>query len=323
MDLAVLGRSPDEVVRLLLGEGDGSFVEGIERGVGGDPSSLVVADFNGDGAEDVLVANAGSMDLSLLRGDGAGDLSEEIRLALEGAPEQILADDLDRDGRLDIVIRFSTAEEGVAVLYGTVGGGFTGPVTVPMPVDVAFYSPRGIAVGDMNGDRYPDLIVTTVIATTLFLGREGRAYEFHGTFAAVADTPLLGDFDGDRRQDVIQIGYELLEILINQGPTGTRFEADKSTLRWPRDPVAVSYSVYRGHLDDLTDEDGNDLPDGGYGQCQTGLDDDPTDNRFIDLDVPSPGHGFFYLTAAVDSVGERGSGCGSSGLVRSSANPCP
>ena len=40
-----------------------------------DPDSVAVGDFNGDGKQDLAVANCGSNNVSILLGDGAGSFS--------------------------------------------------------------------------------------------------------------------------------------------------------------------------------------------------------------------------------------------------------
>src|SRR6202040_3349121 len=70
----VIANSTSNNVTVLLGNGDGSFVEapGSPYPVGKDPSSVVVADFNGDGNLDFAVANKGDNTISVFKGDGKG-----------------------------------------------------------------------------------------------------------------------------------------------------------------------------------------------------------------------------------------------------------
>jgi hypothetical protein len=100
--------------------------------------------------------------------------------------------------------------------------------------------------------------------------------------------------------------------------------ADKQTLTW--DPIAdaVEYNVYRGPISDLVDNDGDGLPDQGYGDCQNSSDPDTTDTQFTDTEEPAPSQGFFYLVGYdTASQSELGLGTTSSGLERSPGTPCP
>jgi hypothetical protein len=66
--------SPDGVVSVLLGHGDGSLAPPISTATGGSSTvSVVMADFNGDGRPDAAAANAGSNNVSLLLNDGVWD----------------------------------------------------------------------------------------------------------------------------------------------------------------------------------------------------------------------------------------------------------
>ncbi len=100
-------------------------------------------------------------------------------------------------------------------------------------------------------------------------------------------------------------------------------QADGETLAWPAVTGALSYDVYRGTVGSLDDVDGDGLPDGDYGVCLTGLDDDARDTFFVDPQLPSAGAGFFYLMSVIDAGEENGIGSTSAGLPRTPAVPCP
>src|SRR5467141_1547829 len=79
----VLVNSTSKNISILLGHADstgkpdGTFTEpGLPIPVGTNPSSVIVADFNGDGFLDLAVANPGDNSISLFRGNGDGTFTE-------------------------------------------------------------------------------------------------------------------------------------------------------------------------------------------------------------------------------------------------------
>jgi hypothetical protein len=65
LDLAVANQISNNV-SVLLGNGDGSFQAARNFGLGRNPRSMAVGDFNGDGVLDLAVANFLSNDVSVL-----------------------------------------------------------------------------------------------------------------------------------------------------------------------------------------------------------------------------------------------------------------
>ncbi len=93
------------------------------------------------------------------------------------------------------------------------------------------------------------------------------------------------------------------------------FGSDGQTLSWVPIDGAGSYQLYRGDLADLTDEDDDGRPDGGYGACHSLV--ETGSAELVDPEIPIPGNGFFYLLAAVDDDGDsHGLGVDSSGMHR-------
>lgn len=60
---------------VLLGNGNGTFQAAASFEVGDAPSSVAVADFDGDTVPDLVAANLSDDDTGVLLGDGSGGLS--------------------------------------------------------------------------------------------------------------------------------------------------------------------------------------------------------------------------------------------------------
>jgi len=100
--------------------------------------------------------------------------------------------------------------------------------------------------------------------------------------------------------------------------------SDKRTLSWPALMGIQRYSLYRGALADLRVLGPDGLPSMGYGACISTTDPNTADTTFVDLDVPDPGEGFFYLKGVIDGHGvERGLGATSGGRAHFVIASCP
>jgi hypothetical protein len=134
------------------------FSKPIPYDAGGSYPSIAVADVNGDGHLDLVVAYwyEGSVGVLLGKGDGTFQPVVKYNSGGTGASSVAVAD-LNGDGKPDIVVLNAWQQEGtVGVLLGKGDGTFHSPVTY----DTGQYSiPESLAVGDLNGDGYPDIAV--------------------------------------------------------------------------------------------------------------------------------------------------------------------
>jgi outer membrane protein assembly factor BamB len=117
---------------------------------GGDttPVSLAGGDFDQDGDVDLVTVAFGSFMLSLYQNTGAAFSATPTRYDATFQPRFVIAADLNRDGKLDAAV----AADGLKVLPGTGGLSFD-----PSEDVVAGRLARELAIGDFNGDGYPDV----------------------------------------------------------------------------------------------------------------------------------------------------------------------
>jgi hypothetical protein len=88
---------------VLLGKGDGTFQPGVAVQAGVfTPSQIIVADFDGDGRQDLAVANSANS-ISVLPGNGDGTFQPAISFVTGHNPNSIAVGDFNGDGKPDLV----------------------------------------------------------------------------------------------------------------------------------------------------------------------------------------------------------------------------
>lgn len=140
-------------VRVLLGNGDGTFLPGVSYGVAALPISIAVGDFNRDGKLDLVVANSDSNNVSVLLGNGNGTFQNAVNYPAGLGPQSVALGDFNGDGNLDLVIAVAgTGANSVCVLAGNGDGTFQSPACFNG------MAPFAAVVGDFNNDGRLDVV---------------------------------------------------------------------------------------------------------------------------------------------------------------------
>ena len=232
----------DGQVAVLLGNGDGTFQPAVTYDSGGDAATaIVVADVNGDGKADLIVANEcqtygdcpSGGGVSVLLGNGDGAFRPAASYNSGGfdsvLPTSVAVADVNGDGHPDLVVTFTCQSYGncpdgfgpggVSVLLGNGDGTFQ---EQGVPYNSGGIGATSVAIADVNGDSYPDLVVTnwcihpnckgggngsvavllgygdgTFQAPVSYgVGGHGRSYTEPYSFA-------IADVNGDGRADIV------------------------------------------------------------------------------------------------------------------------
>lgn len=205
-----------KTVAVLLGNGDGTFQPAVAYGSGGEtPISVAIADVNGDGEPDLLVANfrASSQNLNgtvgVLLGNGDGTFQSPVAYASGGtggplSGGSVAVADVNGDGKPDLLV----ANEGngsVGVLLGNGDGTFQPVVTYGSGGSGA----NSVAVADVNGDGKPDLLVATSLSNTVgvLLGHGDGTFQSAVTYGVGGfnrtSSVAVADVNGDTRPDLL------------------------------------------------------------------------------------------------------------------------
>ena len=97
----VVANSGSNNASVLLGNGDGTFLDATSYGVGSTPTSLAVADFNRDGKLDLAMTTS-SNSVMVLLGNGDGTFQNAVAYGVDAAPNSVVAGDFNGErGRDD------------------------------------------------------------------------------------------------------------------------------------------------------------------------------------------------------------------------------
>lgn len=152
-DLAV-NATIENMVEILLGNGDGTFQNSVGYWAGYKPMSLVADDFDEDGNLDLAVSSTDSDLVVVLHGFGDGTFGDSLVLPSGDFPVNIASHDVNKDGHVDLCSS-NSYDNTIAIYLGDGNGNFTSPL---------FYTitggPRAPEFGDFNEDGNPDIVVT-------------------------------------------------------------------------------------------------------------------------------------------------------------------
>jgi hypothetical protein len=166
---------PPPIVSVRLGRGDGTFGPAAGFGFGNNAQSLAIADMDRDGRPDLVVGNFASDDtgedfysmVSVLRNLGGGTFGGPRFHRTGNNPYAVAVTDLDADGWPDIATANFTGDpdlnpNSVTVLLSNRDGTYRRVQDLP-----GGEYPRALAVGDLDGDRAPDVVAVSAGSRTI------------------------------------------------------------------------------------------------------------------------------------------------------------
>lgn len=228
-----------------------SYSHGGPCGFQDSYDNLVVADFDGDGRLDFgwALLLTGVV-VYLNRGGGSFDAVETMPNPVTPYMDAMASADFDRDGRPDLAgVSWGYGYPSYLRIFHNTGMATFAETDLAQGNQI----PKVIAAGDLDGDRWPDLVIDDASAgMEVLLNREDGTFGPPTTYAFAEEVRsiAIGDLNGDGANDVVFGGYSFgdLGVFFNRGD-GTFAPAvhwDVTNNPWT---VALGDLNGDGHLD--------------------------------------------------------------------------
>jgi hypothetical protein len=157
IDLVVTNGSTNSI-SILLGNDNGTFTPGMAVKLHNrvEPSGITLADMDGDGALDLVVAENVTSQVAISLGNGDGTFRPAHAFDAGGLASAVAVGDFNGDGKMDVAATVYAAGDGqagnVAVLLGNGHGGLGAATLYPIGA-----MPSAIIARDSDGDGKPDV----------------------------------------------------------------------------------------------------------------------------------------------------------------------
>ncbi|HUE51960.1 MAG TPA: FG-GAP-like repeat-containing protein [Terriglobales bacterium] len=224
------------VVTVHTGNGDGTFANGTVFGTGGfGPSAPAVADLNGDGKRDLVVANCGEGctfgmgTVGVLLGNGDATFQTAVTYGTGGVgADSVKVADVNSDGKPDLLVA-NLDSSTVGVLLGSGDGTFQTAVTYGS----GGYFAESIAVADVNGDGKLDVLVANSCGDTacslpgtvgVMLGNGDGTFQAAVPYSSGGQQPrgiAVADVNRDGRRDLVVTTFNNNVLVLLGNGNGT------------------------------------------------------------------------------------------------------
>jgi hypothetical protein len=160
-DIAIVDQT-DNLVTVILGNGNGTFASPVDYATGSGPTSIVASDFDGDSNLDLVTADSTGQAVSFLKNNGDGTFAAPVDSGVAGTPAgfgplKVRLTNINGDSKTDLVVLDNgQGAPDATVLLGNGDGTFHTGTTITTSGTNARTS---IATGDLNNDGFTDAVV--------------------------------------------------------------------------------------------------------------------------------------------------------------------
>jgi len=226
----IAGSFTNGTVRVLFGNGQGGFTNGLDYPANGLSTSFGVqafalADANGDGKSDIVAVNSTGGFVQVLYNDGTGHFHLSNSYDTGTIPSDVQTGDLNGDGHADVV-EINSADGTLGVLLGNGDGTLQPMQTYNLG---AGKHPQRLVLRDVDGDGKLDAITANNGDGTVsvLLGNGDGTFQAAKSFTAGANPVdvAVADMDQDGKQDLVVGNAVVNTVSILRGDGSGSFAA--------------------------------------------------------------------------------------------------
>lgn len=207
-------------ISVSLGNGDGTFPAATHYSVGSRPVGLTVADFNSDGALDLVQADSYHNYGSILLGNGDGTFQPQSIFYGVGYPTFLRAGDFNGDGKPDLA-SLDSYDQQLLVLAGQGDATFQSLSSTPTGPQWGMVEVAPMAVADLNSDLRADILIASSYAETgsvmVLTGRGDGTFVSEAFLSSWVDRLAAGYVNLDRKVDLVTVSQDQILTFLGNG----------------------------------------------------------------------------------------------------------